>query len=260
MNDKKIISIIPARLGSTRFPGKPLKKILDLPLIEHVRRRVSLCDTIDEVYVATCDDEIKTVVESCGGKVVMTSNTHERCTDRVEEAAYGLQADIIVNVQGDEPLIVPHLVDDLVKPLLEKEEILTTCLIYPITKSKDLEDLNTVKAVLDQNNYVMYFSRSPIPNFACGEKTRFFEQSGVMAYRKDFLHKYSRLPQTPLERCESVDMLRILEHGFKIYGVVTENITIEVDIPEHIAIVEEAIQTDEIQKKFYERILTLCPR
>ena len=260
MKDKKIIAIIPARLGATRFPGKPLKKILDLPLVEHVRRRVSLCNAIAEVYVATCDAEIKDAVEGFGGKVIMTLSTHERCTDRVEEAACGLQADIIVNVQGDEPLIVPHLVDELVKPLLEKEEVCATCLIYPIATSKDLEDLNTVKAVLDQNKFVMYFSRSPIPNFARGEKTRFFEQSGIMAYRKDFLHKYSSLQRTPLERSESVDMLRILEHGFKIYGVVTESITIEVDLPEHIAKVEEAIQADEMQKEFYERILTLCPR
>jgi len=257
MKDKKIIAIIPARLGSTRFPGKPLKKILDLPLVEHVRRRVSLCNAIDEVYVATCDAEIKDAVEGFGGKVIMTSSAHERCTDRIEEAATRLEADIIVNVQGDEPLISPVSIKELVMPLQEKDEILAACLIYPIANPEDLNDPNTVKAVLDKDNFVIYFSRAPIPNFKRGEKTRLLEQSGIMAYRKDFLHKYSKLPQTPLERAESVDMLRIIEHGFKIYGVITEHVTIEVDIPEHISKVEEAIMKNNAQKVFYERIVSL---
>lgn len=257
MRKKKTVAIIPARLGATRFPGKPLKKILDLPLIEHVRRRVSLCDIVDEVYVATCDNEIRDTVETCGGKVIMTSSAHERCTDRIEEAARRIEADIIVNVQGDEPLILPDSVKDLVKPFNEKDGIMATCLIYPILQLEDIDDLNTVKAVLSQDNFIMYFSRSPIPNFKRGERTLFFEQSGVMAYEKNFLHKYSKLPQTPLERAESVDMLRILEHGFEIYGVITNNVTIEVDIPEHVAKVEEAIMNNRTQKAFYERILNL---
>lgn len=257
MQNKKTVAIIPSRLGSTRFPGKPLKRILDLPLIEHVRRRVSLSDALDEVYVATCDNEIRDTVEACGGKVIMTSSAHERCTDRIEEAARKLEADIIVNVQGDEPLILPDSVKEVAKPLQENDDILASCLIYPIEKLDDLNDINTVKAVLNQDNFVMYFSRSPIPNFELGESSRFFEQSGIMAYRKDFLHKYSNLPQTPLEQAESVDMLRILEHGFKIYGVVTRNATIEVDIPEHIGKVEKAIMSDNEQKVLYERILHL---
>lgn len=255
MKRKKIIAIIPARMGSTRFPGKPLKKILDLPLIEHVRRRVLLCDAVDEVYVATCDHEIRAAVEGHGGSVIMTSSSHERCTDRIEEAAGRLKADIIVNVQGDEPLILPDAIKELVRPLQEKDSVSAVCLIYPILHEEDLTDLNTVKAVLDKNNFILYFSRSPIPNFERGRKTRLFEQSGIMAYEKDFLHKYTRLPQTPLECAESVDMLRILEHGFKVYGVVTNNVTIEVDIAEHIPKVENAILNDEKQRSFYERIL-----
>jgi len=257
MGRKKTVAIIPARMAASRFPGKPLKKILGLPLIEHVRRRILLCDVVSEVYVATCDKEIRDVVESCGGRVIMTSASHERCTDRIEEASAMLDADIIVNVQGDEPLILPDMIKDLIKPFYEKDDIMAACLIYPILQLEDIDDLNTVKAVLGQDNFVLYFSRSAIPNFKRGKRTCFFEQSGVMAYEKKFLHKYSKLPQTPLECAESVDMLRILEHGYKVYGVITDNITIEVDIPEHIAKVENAIMTDKTQKAFYEKILAI---
>ena len=242
-------------MAATRFPGKPVAKILDLPMIEHVRRRVSCCKALSDVYVATCDEEIKDTVESYGGKVIMTSDKHERCTDRIEEAARSIEADIIVNVQGDEPIISPTLIEKLIEPLESNDDIQAACLIYPINDLEDLEDQNTVKAVMNKDNSVMYFSRAPIPNFKLGEKPKLYEQSGVMAYDKEFLHTYSTLSPTPLERAESVDMLRIIEHGYRIYGVVTENITIEVDIPEHIKKVEEAILNDAVQKTFYEEIL-----
>lgn len=254
---KKVIAIIPARMAASRFPGKPIAKILGLPMIEHVRRRVCLCEIINEVYVATCDDEIRETVENSGGKVIMTSKIHERCTDRIEEAARSLEADIIVNVQGDEPLIMPESIMRLVEPFNEKGDIQSACLIYPITNLKDLDDINTVKAVMAQDGSVLYFSRSAIPNFARGAKSRCFEQSGIMAYRKDFLHRYSRFPQTPLECSESVDMLRILEHGYKIYGVVENNPTIEVDIAEHVKNVEKAIREDKTQNAFFKKISNL---
>lgn len=254
---KRIIAIIPARMGATRFPGKPLAKILDLPMIEHVRRRTILCESLDDVYVATCDDEIKKVVEGFGGKVIMTSKSHERCTDRVEEAVRSLEADIVVNVQGDEPLITPDMIDKLVEPLAHNEHIQAACIIYPIVDLDDLDDLNAVKVVVALDNSIMYFSRSAIPNFKKGIKGDLFKQSGIMAYRKNFLHKYSKLPQTPLERAESVDMLRILEHGYKICGVLINNVIIEVDIPEHVQRIEEAIQRDKDQKACYDRILKL---
>ena len=254
---RKIIAIIPARMAASRFPGKPIAKILDLPMIEHVRRRVSLCKQINEVYVATCDDQIREVVEGFGGKVLMTSKKHERCTDRIEEAARGLKADIIVNVQGDEPLIMPNALMRLVSPFEKDGRIKAACLIYPITKLEDLEDLNTVKAVMDKNSFVMFFSRSAIPNFKRGEKPRLFEQSGVMAYQKEFLHEYSKLPQTPLERAESIDMLRILEHGYRVRGIIVNNSPIEVDLPEHIIKVEDTILGDKTQREYYNKILTL---
>jgi len=252
---KKVIAVIPARMSATRFPGKPLAKILDLPMIEHVRRRVKLCKALDAVYVATCDDEIKETVESFGGQAIMTSKSHTRCTDRVEEAVRLLEADIVVNVQGDEPLIVPDMVEKLIEPLMHREDVQTTCLLCSVVKSDDLDDLNAVKTVMNMDNSIMYFSRSAIPNFKIGQKSNLFIQSGIMAYRKSFLHKYSKLPQTPLERAECVDMLRILEHGYKIYGVVVDNILMEVDIPEQISKVEQVILRDKVQKTYYDRIL-----
>lgn len=257
MLKKKTTVIIPARMASSRFPGKPLAKILGLPMIEHVRRRVSLCDFIDDVYVATCDEEIREVVESFGGKVIMTATTHERCTDRVEEAAAALNSDIIVNVQGDEPLILPELVRDVVKPLEEREDVLCSCLIYPITNPDELNDANVVKAVLDRNNWIMYFSRSPIPHFKTNENFPLYKQSGTMAFQKDFLHQYSRLAPTPLEKAESVDMLRILEHGYRILGVVKSYTSIGVDIPGDVLRVEKIITSDELQKEYYSRIINL---
>ncbi len=252
---KRIIAIIPARMAASRFPGKPIAKILDLPMIEHVRRRVALCKDIDDVYVATCDEEIREVVEKNKGKVIMTSKKHERCTDRIEEAARSLKADIVVNVQGDEPLIMPDSIVRLVEPFNTRDDIQSACLIYPITNPDDLEDINTVKAVIARDGSVLYFSRSAIPNSKRGVRGECFEQSGIMAYRKGFLHTYSKLPQTPLERSESVDMLRILEHGYKIYGVLESHPTVEVDIPEHIINAEKAILDNAGQKALYEKIL-----
>ncbi len=257
MPRKKVVVIIPARMGSTRFPGKPVAKILGLPMIEHVRRRVSLCDFIDDVYVATCDEEIRELVESFDGKVIMTAATHERATDRVEEAATGLDADIIVNVQGDEPLISPELVRNVVKPLEERDDVLCSCLIYPITNPDELDDVNEVKVVLNQNNWVMYFSRSPIPHFKTNENYPLYKQSGTTAFQKGFLHQYSRLAPTPLEKAESVDMLRILEHGYRILGVVNPYACTGVDIPSDILRIERIMTDDELQQKYYSRIIHL---
>ena len=255
MSKKRVILVIPARMGSSRFPGKPLAKILDLPMIEHVRRRASFCDSVDDVYVATCDEEIRQAVESYGGKAIMTSPTHERCTDRVEEASTTLDADIVVNVQGDEPLLLPEVVEDAVKPLVERDDVLCTCIVYPITDLSELPDVNVVKVVLDQSNWIMYFSRSPIPHFKTNGNYPLYKQSGVMAFQKEFLHQYSRLTPTPLEKAESVDMLRVLEHGYKLLGVVNPNVSIGVDVPDDVPKVEELINNDEIQKDYYSRLI-----
>lgn len=257
MSNKKVTVVIPARMGSSRFPGKPLKKILDLPMIEHVRRRALLCEHIDDVYVATCDQEIYDEVVRNGGKAVMTSDQHERCTERVEEAVQKIDTDIVVILQGDEPLFFPEVITQLIAPMLDDEKnIDCTNLLSVITKEEDVQDVDIVKTVLDRSNNVMYFSRSPIPYRRVEEKCSWYRQTGISAFTKSFLHKFSNLPPTPLEIVESVDFLRILEHRYPIYGVIYEQITVGVDQAHDIDIVEEILKTDDKQKKIYEEILS----
>ena len=257
MTNIKTVVIIPARMAATRFPGKPLANILNLPMIEHVRRRVVLCTSVDDVYVATCDEEIKAVVQSYGGKVIMTADTHERCSDRVEEAATHLDADIVVNVQGDEPVIFPESVDDVVKPFITNNGVLCSTLVYPINDRDELTNPNIVKAAVNNKNQVMYLTRAAIPYFKASADCPLYKESGIRAFRRDFLHQYSRLSPTPLETVESIDMLRILEHGYELIAVVTPHVTLGVDIPEDIALVEKVLREDDTQRNLYERILSL---
>ena len=150
MTNKKIVAVIPARMESSRFPGKPLAKILDLPLVEHVRRRTLLAEKIDEVVVATCNQEIKKMIESYGGKAVMTADTHERCTERVEEAMTHLEGDIVIILQGDEPLFSPDMLKHLVQPMLEDDSIFCTNLLSNINDESDLQDVDIVKASINK--------------------------------------------------------------------------------------------------------------
>ena len=159
-----IIAIIPARMASSRFPGKPLKPILGLSMIEHVRRRVSLCKVLDEVFVATCDKIIFDEVQSHGGDVVMTSDCHDSCIDRVAEAASGLKANIIINVQGDMPLVDPGSLEALVKPLLKGKNIHYTDMIAPILEKSDIHNPNIVKVVSNLSGDAIYYSREVIPS------------------------------------------------------------------------------------------------
>lgn len=254
----RTVVIIPSRMGSSRYPGKPLAKILDLPMIEHVRRRALLCQDADQVVVATCDDEIRETVESHGGKVIMTSDRHERCTDRIAEAAAHVEADIVVNVQGDEPCVFPQCVSDVARPVREDAECLCSTLIYPVATYEELANPNYVKTVLSQSGRVLYFCRNAIPSRREGESPRLYKQSGIMAYRKDLLLQFASWPQTPLERVESCDMLRILENDVPIRGVVTPYETPGVDVPEDIRTVEELIRSDRLQQDLYRQIVEMA--
>ncbi len=231
-----IIAIIPARMAATRFPGKPLADILGLPMVEHVRRRVSLCPLINEVVVATCDREIYESIESHGGRAVMTSDIHERCTDRIAEAALNTSADIIINVQGDEPLVHPDMFSPLLGPLLRDSALHCTNLMSEITNDEDFLSPNVVKTVCDPDWNVLYFSREPIPSLkkAGNLEVKKFRQLGIIAFRRDFLNLFSSLPQTPLEKVESVDMLRAIESGYKVRMVVTPFQIIGVDTPKDL--------------------------
>jgi 3-deoxy-manno-octulosonate cytidylyltransferase (CMP-KDO synthetase) len=250
----KIVAVIPARMGSSRFPGKPLKKILDLPMVEHVRRRALLCKSVDDVIVATCDKEIMDAVESYGGKALMTSNKHERCTDRVEEAVRKSLADIVIVLQGDEPLLGVDVIDKLLAPFNKPNGVLCTNLLSVIHKDEDLEDRDIVKAVLNQRSEVLCFSRAAIPYRRVKTDCPLYRQTGFSAFRRDFLQKFSKLEATSLEIAESIDFMRILEHGYSILGVVSGQTTVGVDRPDDIAIVENILKNDPVQKKIYELI------
>ncbi len=252
---RKVIAIIPARMAASRFPGKPLAKILDLPMIEHVRRRALLCEALDDVYVATCDRAIFDAVASYGGKPIMTKDTHLRCTDRVEEAVAGLSADIVVILQGDEPLFDAMTIEGLAAPFHKDPSVVCANLLTPITQKEDLHDVDIVKALLDRKGHVLYFSRAPVPHFRTARPCPVFRQTGLSAFTVDFLKIFSRLEPTPLEITESVDFLRILEHRYPILGIIHEGRCVGVDRPDDVGTVEAILRNDAGQQRIYQEIL-----
>jgi 3-deoxy-manno-octulosonate cytidylyltransferase (CMP-KDO synthetase) len=251
----KAIAVIPARMASSRYPGKPLAKILDLPMIEHVRRRTLLAEGIDAVVVATCDQAVMDVVTKAGGKAVMTSDKHERSTERVAEAMHSLTGDIVVVPQGDEPLLLPESIQQVAAPLFERNDLPSVSLLSPLESDDDYTNSDIVKAACDQQGHVLFFSRAPIPYFQNSGACPIYRETGIRAFRADFLQTYISLPETPFEGVESVDMLRLLEHGYKILGVPTDYVTIGVDHVEDVAQVEHILRTDPIQQALYERIV-----
>ena len=254
MSKLKIIGVIPARMGSTRFPGKPLVSIAGLPMVEHVRRRALLCDLLSDVVVATCDREIFDSVRSFGGKAVMTSPDHERCTDRVEEAANALNADVFVTIQGDEPLLQPEWIDGVVAPFAQDRQIVCTNLLSELESEEDLANVHIVKAACDARGRILFFSRSIGHFYPDRADCPVYRQTGIQAFRSATLKKFSELSPTPFEQAESVDMFRLIEHGIPILGVVRDAPTFGVDRPEHVAQIEEILHNDPVQKQIFDRI------
>ena len=255
MSKKKVVAFVPARMAASRFPGKPLAPILGIPMIEHVRRRVALAEIVDEVVVATCDQEIMDTVIAAGGRAVMTKDTHERCTDRIAEAATKIDCDIAIQVQGDEPLFMPEVLTDVVAPFLKDPDVKCTNLLSVINDKADLQDIDIIKTVLDTQGRVMYFSRSPIPYFRVDAPCPMRRQTGVAAFTRDFLLKFTALPPSPLEVVESIDLLRILAHGYPIHGVVCEELTVGVDRPGDVAKIEHLLQEDARQRELFRRMM-----
>jgi 3-deoxy-manno-octulosonate cytidylyltransferase (CMP-KDO synthetase) len=248
-----IISIIPARMGSSRFPGKPMKDILGMPMIGHVYKRVKMSKTLSEVYVATCDKEIYDYIESIGGKAIMTSDCHERCSDRCAEAMLkieemtGEKCDIMVMVQGDEPLTFPQMIDEAVSPMLEDRSVVITNLVADLDSLESFENPNEVKVVMDKNNNALYFSREPIPSRKKGVlEVPMKKQVCVIPFTRDFLLEYNKMEPTPLEIIESVDMMRILENGGKVKMVPTNYVTKAVDTKEDLELVCEIMKADSL--------------
>jgi len=251
----KFSVVIPARMASSRYPGKPLERIAGLPLVEHVRRRALLVDGVHEVVVATCDREILDYTESQGGRAVMTADNHERCTARVAEAAEFMEADVIAVVQGDEPLLYPESIVQAVRPFEKDDGIDCVSLLSPLEADSDFSNPNIVKAACDRRGRVLYFSRAPIPHFQTRSAAPpVFRETGIRALTRSFLMEYAALEETPLEKIESVDMFRLLEHGYSILGVKTEYATMGVDHLEDVAVAERILKEDPVQAKLFARI------
>jgi 3-deoxy-manno-octulosonate cytidylyltransferase (CMP-KDO synthetase) len=234
-------AIVPARMASTRFPGKPLADLAGQPIVQWVHERALQAKTVSRVIVATCDTEITDAVVGFGGEAVMTSDRHRSGTDRIAEAAQSIDADIIVNVQGDEPLIDPESIDRAVEPLLQDREIVMSSLMVPIDRDA-AADPNLVKVVVDVEGFALYFSRSPIP-YERNPAMRTYGHIGLYAYRRDFLLRFASLDPTPLEQAESLEQLRALEHGFKIMMVEVADRALGVDTPEDLERVRELLET-----------------
>lgn len=252
-----IIGIIPARMASTRFPGKPMKPILGMPMIGHVFHRSEMSKTLNSVYVATCDKEIEEYIRSIDGNAVMTKDTHVRCGDRVAEALLKVEAqqnvkiDIVVLIQGDEPLIHPDMIDEAIEPLLKNEEIVISNLMGDIASEDEWRDPNEVKVVVDKQNFALYFSREPIPSAKKWDgKIPSQKQICVIPHRRDFLLEFGELEPTPLEQIESVDMMRVLEHGYKVKMVPTRHKVYSVDTPSDLEKVERIMKKDILLRNY----------
>ena len=249
----KKICVIPARMDSSRFPGKPLKKLLGMPLILHIMHRCKLENNFDDVLVATCDEEIMECVNNANGKAVMTANTHDRCTDRVSEAieAYPEKLDdddLILMVQGDEVLVNPDMLKNMIE-IYEKRKVSVVNLVSRIYREDDHDDFNVVKVVTDLKEQITYLSRSAIPSRARNNNVPMYQQTGVIAYSSSFLNEFSSLPQTPLEIIESIDMLRLIEHGIPLASSKTDMETIGVDTESDLIRAENVLRNDEWTKK-----------
>ena len=241
----KIFAFIPAGYQSTRFPGKPLARIAGKPMIQHVYERAISCPELSDVYVATDDERISTYVHEFGGKAVMTEKTHRSGTDRISEAArkMGLEReDLIVNIQGDQPVFHSSIVSRLVKPLVEDRSIPMTTLKYRITDENDVQNPNYVKVITDRQGFALYFSRSPIPFYRDDKSKKVhYKHLGFYGFRMDFLIQFTRLSEGMLESAEKLEQLRALEYGFKIKVLETPFDSIEVDVPGDIKKVEEIL-------------------
>ena len=259
---KDIIAIIPARMGSSRFPGKPMAKIHGIPMVGHVYFRTKMCSLLSKTYVATCDQEIYDYILSVGGEAVMTSDTHERCSDRTAEAmlkvesATGRKVDIVVMVQGDEPMVAPVMIEAAVNPMLGDSTIQVVNLMARMTTVEEFEDPNEVKVVVDLQDRALYFSREPIPSRRKGFKdVPMLKQVCIIPFRRDYLLKFNSLPETQLERIESVDMMRVIEHGERVHMVMTDVETLSVDTPEDLERVVDLMKEDALINEYKETIV-----
>lgn len=243
-----ILALIPARMGSSRFPGKPMAKILGKPMIGHVYERVARNEILTATVVATCDEEIASYIKSIGGRAVMTSDQHERASDRCAEALKyietedGIKYDIIVMIQGDEPMTHPDMITEAVTPMLKDPSLKVVNLLGKIESIEEFEDRNCIKVVCDLKGNALCFSREPIPTrskVSDHSVVPMGKQVCIIPFTRDFLLQYTSMAPTPLEIVESVDMMRVLEHGFKVQMIPTIHNSSAVDTPADLLKVEK---------------------
>ncbi|WP_411845075.1 3-deoxy-manno-octulosonate cytidylyltransferase [Roseibacillus persicicus] len=238
----QIIGVIPARWASSRFPGKPLFRLCGKPLLEHVCDRARQCEQLDQIVVATDDERIEKAAQSFGMEVVMTSAEHPTGTDRIAEAAARFpSATHFINIQGDEPLIEPALVDQLASQLGADASIDLITAASPLQDTAQLQDPNIVKVVLNACNDALYFSRSPIPFARVADSVQPLRHIGLYGYRSDFLRDFVQWPPAPLEIAESLEQLRALHHGARIRVVLTDHEAIGLDTPDQVSLLENLL-------------------
>jgi len=237
---KSAIGIIPARYGASRFPGKPLAKILGKPMLQWVYERSSSSNSLKKVIIATDDERILNVARSFGAETILTSSHHLSGTDRAAEIARKLNVPLIVNIQGDEPLIRAEMITALVNALQDDTSAMATLAVKSLD-SRLLKDANTVKVVFDIKGHALYFSRSAIPN----NSDQFWIHIGIYGYQRDFLLKFSKLKPTYLENIEKLEQLRALEYGYKIKIIESAHPTISVDVPADISKIENILEKEE---------------
>lgn len=251
----KIAAIIPARMASTRFPGKPLLRFLGLPMVEHVRRRAVLSGAFSDVVVATCDREIEDVVHGFGGKVIMTSATHLAATDRVAEAAGHLDCTHVVNVQGDEILVLPEDLAGMVRAIEQDPQAPAWNALARVEHSDELSDSSIVKCVVSISDQILFCSR----NFGWLPLQNSFEPVrkilGILGYDRSFLNAYGSMPRTPLEVMESIDQSRIIESGHRLQGVNFSRGYIGINEPREVTVVERHFEQDAAQRAVLAEIL-----
>lgn len=252
-----VIGIIPARMAASRFPNKPMADIMGIPMIGHCYIRSAMCTLFDDVYVATCDKIIVDYVESIGGKAIMTSDTHERASDRTAEALVkieedtGKKIDVVVMLQGDEPLILLDMLAMIIKEISNDPSAAVVNLMQQIKTKNEVTNPNNVKVVTDINGYALYFSREPIPsNKKYHEIIQTFKQLGLIAFKRNALLDFMKLKPGRLEIIESVDMNRFLEHGRKIKMINSPHKTWAIDTPDDLKIVNNLMMNDGLFLKY----------
>ncbi len=245
-------------MASTRFPGKPLELINGTPMLGHCYYRTKLSQKLSEVYIATCDQEIKEFCENIGAKCIMTSGDHERASDRVAEAMLEIEkvdqkiSEIVVLVQGDEPMIQPSMIDLAIEPLENDASVKVSNGYAKIGTLEEFNDPNEVKVVIDENSDAIYFSREPIPSLKKWDsEVVMHKQVCVIPFRRDYLLEFNKLSQTPLEKIESIDMLRVIEHGQKVRMVEMNYNTFSVDTAEDLEKVKKLMRGDKLIEKYY---------